>query len=84
MRRANFAFSLRGEGREPGARSQEPGARSQEFSFMGQIGQPVRRYTVVPLEEPVSPTADPVVPPPPSKAPNNPAPVTKPEPEPVK
>ncbi len=27
---------------------------------MGQIGQPVRRYTVIPLEEPVSPTAEPV------------------------
>jgi hypothetical protein len=37
---------------------------------MGQIGQPVRRYTVVPLEEPVSPTAEPATPPPPSKAPN--------------
>jgi hypothetical protein len=29
---------------------------------MGQIGQPVRRYTVVPLEEPVSPTAEPLMP----------------------
>ncbi len=35
---------------------------------MGQIGQPVRRYTVVPLEEPVSPTAEPATPPPPNKA----------------
>ena len=41
---------------------------------MGRIGQPVRRYTVVPLEEPVSPTAEPVTPPPPTKAPDNPAP----------
>ncbi len=26
---------------------------------MGQIGEPVRRYTVIPLEEPVSPTHEP-------------------------
>jgi hypothetical protein len=32
---------------------------------VGQIGEPVRRYTVIPLEEPVSPTHEPVVPPPP-------------------
>ena len=51
---------------------------------MGQICQPVRRYTVVPLEEPVSPTAEPVMPPPPNKAPNSPPPVTKPEPQPAK
>jgi hypothetical protein len=51
---------------------------------MGQIGQPVRRYTVIPLDEPVSPTAEPATPPPPNKAPNNPAPVTKPEPQPAK
>jgi hypothetical protein len=29
---------------------------------MGQIGTPVRRYTIVPLEGPVSPTAEPVTP----------------------
>jgi len=57
----------------------EPGVR-----FMGQIGQPVRRYTVIPLDEPVSPTAEPVMPPPPNKAPASPAPVTKPELEPAK
>ncbi len=51
---------------------------------MGQIGQPIRRYTVVPLEEPVSPTAEPATPPPPNKAPASPAPVTKPELEPAK
>jgi hypothetical protein len=51
---------------------------------MGHIGEPVRRYTLVPINEPVSPTAEPVLPPPPSKAPGNPAPVTKPEPEPAK
>jgi hypothetical protein len=50
---------------------------------MGQIGQPVRRYTVVPLEEPVSPTAEPVIPPPPSKSPDKAQPVTKPEPQPA-
>jgi hypothetical protein len=50
---------------------------------MGQIGQPIRRYTVVPLEEPVSPTAEPVTPPPPNKLPDIAPPVTKPEPEPV-
>ncbi len=50
---------------------------------MGQIGQPIRRYTVVPLEEPVSPTAEPVMPPPPNNAPASPAPLTKPEPQPV-
>ncbi len=31
---------------------------------MGQIGQPIRRYTIIPLEEPVSPIAEPVMPPP--------------------
>ena len=50
---------------------------------MGQIGEPIRRYTVIPLEEPVSPTPELVTPPPPSKAPNSAPPVTKPEPEPV-
>jgi hypothetical protein len=52
---------------------------------MGQIGQPVRRYTVIPLEEPVSPTTEPVIPlTPPNKAANSPPPVTKPELEPAK
>jgi len=51
---------------------------------MAQIGQPVRRYTVVPLDEPIAPTSEPVLPLPPSKAPGNPAPVIKPEPEPAK
>jgi hypothetical protein len=50
---------------------------------MGQIGQPVRRYTVVPLHEPISPTTEPVVPPPPNQAPDKSAPVTKPEPQPA-
>jgi hypothetical protein len=31
---------------------------------MAQIGQPIRRYTVIPLEETVSPTHEPVNPPP--------------------
>jgi hypothetical protein len=31
-----------------------------------QIGQLTRRYTVIPLEEPVAPTSEPVKPPPPS------------------
>jgi hypothetical protein len=51
---------------------------------MAQIGQPVRRYTVVPLDEPVGPTNEPVLPPPPSKAPANPAPAVKPEPQPAR
>jgi hypothetical protein len=51
---------------------------------MGQIGQPIKRYTIVPLDEPVAPTAEPVTSPPPNKAPNNPAPVTRPEPLPAK
>ncbi len=50
---------------------------------MGQIGEPVRRYTVIPLEEPVSPTHEPVVSPPPEKSPTIPSPVRKSEPEPV-
>ena len=51
---------------------------------MARIGQPVRRYTLIPLEEPVSPTPEPVTPPPlPSKSPNNAPPVIKPEPQPV-
>jgi hypothetical protein len=51
---------------------------------MGQIGQPIRRYTVIPLEEPIAPTAEPVRPSHPNKAPNNPAPATRPEPQPAK
>jgi len=50
---------------------------------VAQIGQPARRYTVIPLEEPVSPTPEPVTPPPPNKSPDIAAPVTKPEPQPV-
>ncbi len=53
-------------------------------SAVAQIGQPVRRYTIIPLEEPVSPTPEPVTRPPPSKSPNNAPPVTRPEPQPVK
>jgi hypothetical protein len=49
---------------------------------MAQIGEPVRRYTVIPLTEPVPPTHEPVAPPPPEKLPATP-PVTKPETEPV-
>jgi hypothetical protein len=48
---------------------------------MAQIGEPIRRYTVIPLEEPVSPTREPVTPPP--KMPEK-APATNPEPEPVR
>jgi hypothetical protein len=50
---------------------------------VAQIGQPVRRYTIIPLEEPVSPTPEPVRPAPPSESPDNAPPLTKPEPEPV-
>jgi hypothetical protein len=70
---AKFAFRI-----------EQVGTPNPGGMLMGQIGQPVRRYTVVPLEEPVSPTSEPLVPPPPGKAPNSPAPVTKPEPEPAK
>ena len=48
---------------------------------MAQIGEPVRRYTVIPLTEPVSPTREPVTPPP-EKLPTHP--VTEPELEPVR
>ena len=51
---------------------------------MAQIGQPVRRYTVIPLDEPVEPTNEPVLPPAPSKAPAKPAPGIEPEPQPVR
>jgi hypothetical protein len=47
---------------------------------MAQIGEPIRRYTAIPLDEPVPPTREPVKPPP--KLPEK-APVTTPEPEPV-
>jgi len=53
----------------------------QARSVVAQIGEPVRRYTVIPLEEPVSPTHEPATPPPTSP---DKAPVTKPEPEPVR
>ena len=49
---------------------------------MAQIGQPVRRYTVIPLNEPVAPSDEPVLPP--RNVPTRPAPVIKPEPEPAK
>jgi hypothetical protein len=54
--------------------------KNREEQAIGQIGQPIRRYTVIPLEEPVAPTTEPVMPPPP----RNPAPVNKPEPQPAK
>jgi hypothetical protein len=53
-------------------------------SAVGQIGEPVRRYTVIPLEEPVSPTHEPIVPPPLEKSPITVPPVRNPEPEPVR
>ncbi len=54
-----------------------------ERKMMGQIGEPIRRYTVVPLEEPVSPTPERVAPPHPSRSPEKSPPVTKPEPQPA-
>jgi len=51
---------------------------------MAQIGQPVRRYTLVPMNEPVAPTNEPVLPPPSRSVPNHPTPLIKPEPEPAK
>jgi hypothetical protein len=48
---------------------------------MGQIGEPVRRYTVIPLQEPVVPTPERVAPPRPSKSPNPAPPMTSPEPQ---
>src|SRR6266487_4394768 len=41
---------------------------------MAQIGQPIRRYTVIPLQEPVSPTPERIAPPPPIKSPAEPMP----------
>jgi len=58
--------------------------KNREDQAMGQIGQPIRRYTVIPLEEPIAPNTEPVRPSPPNKAPNNPVPVTRPEPQPAK
>jgi hypothetical protein len=51
-----------------------------EVSAVAQIGEPVRRYTVIPLEEPVSPTPEPLRPPPPSKSPQERPPIKQPEP----
>jgi hypothetical protein len=45
---------------------------------MAQIGEPVRRYTVIPLTEPVPSTREPVTPPP-ERLPTPPQ--TEPEPE---
>ncbi len=50
---------------------------------MAQIGEPIRRYAVIPLEEPVSPTREPAAPRPPSKTPEKVPPVTNPEPQPA-
>src|SRR5262249_6367630 len=50
---------------------------------VAQIGEPIRRYTVIPLDEPVSPTKEPATPPPPNKVPSPTSPVTKPESQPV-
>jgi len=92
VRRARIVLA-RG-GWKPRARPACPGEMAKIFVYNGdtgnpcrevvaQIGQPVRRYTLIPLEEPVSPTPEPVTPPPPNKSPNRTPPVTKPEPEPV-
>src|SRR6266545_2056901 len=51
-------------------------------SAVARLGEPLRRYTVIPMEEPVSPTTEPVRPPP-NKTPNDPVPVTTPEPQPA-
>jgi hypothetical protein len=48
---------------------------------MGQIGEPVRRYTVIPLEEPVAPTPERVSLPPPTRSPEPAPPVVQPEPQ---
>jgi len=50
---------------------------------VAQIGHPVKRYTIIPLEEPVSPTREPIAPLPPRKSPDKAPPVTRPEPEPA-
>jgi hypothetical protein len=46
---------------------------------MVQIGQAVRRYTLVPLNEPVARTNEPALPPAPRNGPNHPTPLIKPE-----
>jgi hypothetical protein len=48
---------------------------------MGQVGEPLRPYTVIPLEEPVAPTPERVSPPPPDRSPEPATPVIQPEPE---
>src|SRR6266516_2240066 len=56
-----------------------------EENIMAQIGEPVRRYTVIiPLNEPVSPTPERVSPPLPNKSPDPAPPATKPELTPVR
>src|SRR6266567_3719270 len=45
---------------------------------MAQIGQPIRRHTVIPLQEPVSPTPERIAPPPPIKSPEETPPVINP------
>ena len=52
---------------------------SMEVS-VSQIGEPMRRYTVIPLEEPVSFTAEPVNHCRPTKPPQERPPVKQPEP----
>jgi hypothetical protein len=47
---------------------------------MGQIGEPLRRYTIIPLQEPVAPTPERVAPPPPNRSPDTAPPITTPEP----
>ena len=48
---------------------------------MGQIGEPIRRYTVIPLKEPVAPTPERISPPPPNRSPEPASPITTPEPQ---
>ena len=60
------------------------GRRLGEKPAMAQIGQPIRRYTVIPLQEPVSPTPERIAPPPPIKSPKETPPVINPKPEPVR
>src|SRR5690348_16225544 len=61
-----------------------PGPTAKGRSAVARIGDPVRRYTVIPLEDPVSPTREPATPPPPQKSPEKAPPVTQPEAEPVR
>ena len=51
---------------------------------MAQIGQPTRGYTIIPLQEPVSPTPERIAPPPPIKSPEETPPVKNPKSEPVR